>query len=368
MQAQSGKRNLAFWKETVGEIIEDPRVSRYLAELDARARRYIESLPQEERARLSRTLDGEGDHKAHVYQLADALLPHQDESMRSYAESWFAVSQGHAEAGLYRRAVEFFNPQPGLLVDIGCGAGFFLKELPFRSVLGVDINHYCLQLAEVVLGQDRRPVRRYSKSYISFDPDKGFVLKPLPVMDELDFNQTNLLLDDGQNLQNTIRVLYSQGRKADAVAFTLHGGYSNKSALNFIDAMRFGDAEKFMRQRYLDVADYVDSIVRNIGKVCRSGGSLFLGLRASVFHGENGALIVDPDNIAQDLAERFKDQIEVERVTAIELEDENHSGIVTTPKRVLEDGSFEDVPPELKDSFRRYHLYLIDAKVKGGRN
>ena len=196
--------NLAEWQESARELLNNPRLTRYLEHLDRGVKEYRASLPEGERPAEFY------DHRANLLKFAEAALPIQDESMRGYAGHWAALSAHHDQTGVYKRCVDFFQHDQGLLVDLGCGTGRFLAATNTGSAIGVDINHYCLQAAETLLA-GKGPVQRYSRSYISFDPERGFILKPYPVMN-VKLDGTTLLLDDIQTLHNTMGVLYNQGR------------------------------------------------------------------------------------------------------------------------------------------------------------
>ena len=351
--------NLAEWRQTVREIVDSPRVSRYLDALDQRAKDYLASLPEEERTKIE--FSASQNHKTHLYQTADLLLPEQDKQMKGYAGSWAEVSRQHAESGLYRQVVNFFKPEQGLLVDLGCGAGRFLAEMP-EPAIGVDINHYSLQAAESVLSERGRSVRRYSRSYISFDPDKGFILKPYPVMDEIDLTGTTLLADDIENLHNTMRVLYNQGRKADMVSFTLSGGYTNKSPLQFIEFMQLGDKEFWEQRRIVHDKDIMNSVLDNASKICRSDGRFFLGSRLSMYDAERNEYVDKHEELGQEIAKQHPN-VDVVRTTYIPMiQEQGMHGIQIDSRLQLPDGSLLPIPMDLKDV--TYSLYLFDMRVR----
>lgn len=349
--------NLAEWQQTVREIIDSPRVARYLDALDQRAREYLASLPEEERLKMG--FSALENHKTHLYKTADLLLPEQDKSMGNYAQSWTEVSRQHSEAGLYRQVADFFKPERGLLVDLGCGAGRFLAEMP-EPAIGVDINHYCLQAAESVLAQRGRRVNRYSRTYISYDPDRGFILKPYPVMDEVDLTGTVLLADDIEKLDNTMRVLYNQGRKADMVSFTLSGGYTNKSPLQFIDFMQLGD--KFWEKRKVEHGQNIaDAVTNNVNKICRSGGRFFLATRLLI-KDEKESYVDNHEELGQEIAKQHPN-VDVVRTTSIPMiQEHNMHGIQIDGRLQLPDGTLSTLPVDFKDI--PYRLYLFDMRVR----
>jgi SAM-dependent methyltransferase len=355
--------NLQEWMGSVNEMVAEPRIARYLEVLDMQARKRLGSLPESERTGLNE--EDVLDHRKDMLRLAEKLLPYQDESMRDYSEDWVKISQRHIETGLYKRILDFFQPDEGLLVDLGCGTGSLLAELPFDSVLGVDINHYCLQMAEEQLAKRGKPVYRFSRSYISFDPEKGFILKPHPLMEELDLSRTNLIIDDISQLDNTVRVLYNQGIKADMVTYMLHGGYTSVSPLQFIDLMRFRDYSDFWQTRRIDyMIDFENAVLDSMGQICRSGGRVLFGRRMSV-HDRSGRQLTDAhERMGQELAKRHSDVLDVVRTTTVPIiEEDGISGIVLSRKPI--DMSGRDVEtdmPDLKDA--KTELYLFDIRIR----
>jgi len=239
-----------------------------------------------------------------------------------------------------------------------------LAEWPYESAIGVDINHYCLQATEKLLGESGRKARRFSKSYISFDPEKGLVLKPYPVMEEVDLSKTVLLLDDVETLHNTIRVLYNHGRKADAVAYILQGGHTNRSPINFIDVQACGNYDEFVKQRkQLDAMKMYHNVANNVGKICKSGGRFLFGIRYSVVDDEGRFVDTNSDQIGEEFA-RMHQNIDVVRTSQIPMESERGLGGIqmTTVLDQTSDGkkpSFDISKLDL-----RYNLYLFDARVK----
>lgn len=360
MNVRFYQENLPQWQESIREIMEEPRVSRFLKEWDDQVSRYIESLSEEERSKID--LEETTDHKAGIYKKAEHLLPVQDESMRGYAKDWSDVSHGHADSELYKRIMGFFQPEDGLLVDLGCGAGFFLSEVPFESVIGVDINHYCLQAAEQVLSQNGRKPRRFSRSYISFDPNKGFIIKPYPIMQELNLQETNLIADDIETMQNTIRVLYNHGRKADMVTFMLHGGYTNKSPIQFLEMMKYDGLDEFLKKTKTDApSEIVDEAVEKVGKICKPGGRLLLGVRSGFVYDGEKFRRGTPEIFGQDIADKHNN-IDVVRAASIPMMQENGlSGIEVSRHFMGKDSEGIDLD-EIKDE--EYELYLIDARVR----
>ncbi len=297
--------NLQQWLSSAEETINDRRVSAYLEELDEAMR---EQLKEEGRDICDRS------HKTTLQQIARILLPMIDKNLKNYAEDWNEVSRHHKEAGLYRDAVEFFKPEEGLLVDIGCGGGRLIEELPFDSVIGVDINNYCLQFAEEALKTQGRAAERRSRTYISFHPKRGFVLRPYPVMEELDFNRIQLLADDIEDLRNTVRVLYNQGRKADSMSFMLPGGYSAQQ-VEFLELLRDGKPRAYVTHPYKWVGELVT-------KICKPNGSVYLGLRQPVIDADTNTL-VSADVAAEYVQKEIGNTIGIERAKYLDLIQEN---------------------------------------------
>ena len=342
--------NLAEWQESARELLNNPRLTRYLEHLDRGVKEYRASLPEGERPAEFY------DHRANLLKFAEAALPIQDESMRGYAGHWAALSAHHDQTGVYKRCVDFFQHDQGLLVDLGCGTGRFLAATNTGSAIGVDINHYCLQAAETLLA-GKGPVQRYSRSYISFDPERGFILKPYPVMN-VKLDGTTLLLDDIQTLHNTMGVLYNQGRKADMVSFTLSGGYTNNSPLQFIDAINLGD--KFREEKLVKHGEVIrDTVISKLGKICKSGGRFFFAYRMAV--SENEVFVDGHEKIGQEMA-KLHPNIDVVRTSSLAMEDENGMhGIGLDRRRIEKDGTITILPDS---AVLPYRLYLFDMRLR----
>ena len=343
--------NLTEWQESVVELLKNPRLTSYLEYLDRRVKDYYASLPEEKRP------TGSYDHKANLLKFAETALPIQDESMRGYASKWATLSAQHAENDIYQKCVDFFQPGEGLLVDLGCGSGQFLAAANTRSAIGVDINHYCLQAAETLLA-GRGPVTRHSRSYISFDPERGFILKPYPVMN-VKLDGTTLLLDDIQTLHNTMGVLYNQGRKADMVSFTLSGGYTNNSPLQFIDAMNLGG--NFREEKMVKHAENIRaSVINKLGKICKSGGKFFFAYRMAAA-ADDGTFVDKHEEIGQEMA-KLHPNIDVVRTSSLAMEDENGMhGIGLDRRRIEKDGTITILPDS---AVLPYRLYLFDMRLR----
>jgi len=230
----------------------------------------------------------------------DDFIRSIDKSMKSYANCWAAASKAHSESGLYKKIVEAADIKSGLTVDLGCGSGGLLAELPDGWV-GVDINNYSLQAAEQHVRSRGKSVERFSRSHISFDPDSGFILKPHPYLLETDFKKNILIADDLRTFQNTIRLLYNQGVKADTATFTMWGGFSNYLGVEFIDwiAKAWGKKEDnslLLPERVLEYGP----------KICRQGGRLVFAVRTCKFEGPENLFAYDRKGRRIDVAEGLR--------------------------------------------------------------
>ena len=170
----------------------------------------------------------------------EQIIGFQEKAMRTYSINWGNGSNEQRKFGLYKAIAEFIGPQEGLGIDFGCGVGHLIAEIQKLSktpMLGIDLNSYTLQLAEQVLKSQGHDVTRMSDSHVSFDPMKGFILRPVPYSLDtpVDLSGINLLCDDFADMRNTMRVLYNQGRKADFATFTLSGGKETYDCGNFLN-------------------------------------------------------------------------------------------------------------------------------------
>ena len=317
-----GPSNLRRWKETAKETLDDPRVQTFL-------RKMFTEQPQLP---------------------TDEMLETLDESMRDYAASWANATEMHLKEGTYDRMIEFFKPGKGLVLDVGCGAGGLVSRLRRNSVLGVDINNYSLAHAAANLAAAGMEPNVFAGSHISFDPEKGFILKPDPIMQQLDLGRANLVCDDIRTLSNTIRVLYNQGVRADMVVMTLFGGTSSYKKIEFFDILRAMQKGERIDQPFI-YADVIDSIA----KICHRGGRVLLGVRGSEMLEEN------KDGKEESLLPDMEKKLDIVRDTCIELPNERM--FVDLTPVVKRDGEYKTV--DLKEiAGSKMKLHLLDTIVK----
>ncbi|MDO8554633.1 MAG: hypothetical protein Q7S22_07535 [Candidatus Micrarchaeota archaeon] len=341
---------LERWKASMRETVSDRRVRRF-----------------------ARESSGSEQSLNEIADLAEQkLLPSIDREMRSYTLSWQDVSAIHLSKGVYERVVKFagLDKDPGkIVVDAACGCATFLSLLKEHSVLGFDINPYSLELGAQVMADSGRPIGTYPDFYISFDPDRGFVLKPVPILEELDLKKGNLIADDITTLQNTMRVLYMNGVKADVVTFMLFGGISQRKAIEFIDLMRELNGVQTGSSAADSSQSAIDSVIRNAHRICKKDGKLILGIRFGEFILDDDiksslGLIVSPS--LSELEAKYRDFISITKVDKFELPQENGvSGITTGPALI----THQMLDPKLEDALKRIQqnsisLLLIEAIVK----
>jgi len=318
---------LEEWLRTGHETIENSRVSSYLDSLT------ISKSPK----------------------ITDDLLRALDISMQNYAKSWDVVSSKHREKGLYSRIKEFMRPLEGILVDIGCGGGNFIAELDRQKVIGLDINGYALQLAQQRLTSEGVQTSLHDKSYISFDPQRGFILKPHPILEELNLDGINLICDDVTSFDNTMRVLYNQGVKVNGAVFLLSGGVNIHRSVGFLDFLRTGKAPGSEAGMF----EALTSVINNIPKICYKDSFVYFGIR-----GAEGDVGFNWKDIGSFLTEKFTDKIEVERSEVIPMLDERQSGGISL-KVVASDPRIKLTPEQMERAqAKEYHLLLAEARVK----
>jgi len=343
------EENVEELVRTARETWDDPIVQRYLREIELTGN--PEGWPED-------------------------LIRYMDSGMKSYAESWDALTQLHTEEGTYRRIIDGFDIAPGVHVDLGCGSGGLLAELPFDSWVGVDINHYCLQAAEQRLNARGKNTKRFSRSHISFDPETGFVLKPQPHIFEHDFSEGLLLLDDAANPGNLLRLLYNNGIRADSVTLTLNGGVQYYQGIQFLDVMRKNSLH-VKNVPSMKGPDIVEEAFRIVPKICRKGGRLLLAIRQVQISDSEDIIVVDKEGRQVNLSEIMRKgnaditkisgfgKYELKGVEEVPLPDENVSGIKTSPRingysheesrQLFTQAGLDKIPVSL-------HLYDLEVK------
>jgi len=330
---------LESWKASAQKTLDNPRVREFLAKFP---KELLEKLP--------------------LMQSIDSL----HSSMRGYARDWAELASAHETSGLYKRIVDFANLSGGLFVDIGCGAGNLLLELAKRkdiNLIGTDINGYLLQTAEAKLRDAQIATAIRDKSYIGFEPGRGLVLRPTPVMEELDLRQTNLVCDDFRDMHNLKRVLYNHGRRADGAFFTLTGGKSTYGPGEFIkmisEYLAKQDPEQQSPEQH-DFFDVIDPIMRNLPAIVRKGGSLFIGMRGVL----NSAQSSDTKEIDTEFGRRYVGKLELVRFDSCPIIDERGYNGITISSAPVRKG---EVTPDQERDMRMengYQLGLLEVKVK----
>ncbi len=328
---------LEVWTQSAVETLADPRVLRFLLEAHG-----ITAPPA-----------GFAEHYIRTF----------DTAMRSYATSWLQNVQSHQEAELYKQMAQHMRHE-GVWVDLGCGTGHLIAASDHDKVIGVDINGYQLQLAEATLRAAGRAVQRFGGSYISFAEEReGFIVKPDPVLEEVDLNGTILLCDDMTTMHNTIRVLYNQGVKADTVSFTLFGGNATYEGLRFIEGIKKHAAEAAGVEykssfEDLDTFSFVDTVIQNVHKICRSGGRFYMGIREA--HQIKGF----EELSGYDLQAAHANRIEIVKAHEIGTLDENKiaNGVTTSAHY----RGPEELTPEQQAAAdnAEYKLTLVEAIVR----
>ncbi|MBI2657708.1 hypothetical protein HYX08_03360 [Candidatus Woesearchaeota archaeon] len=201
----------------------------------------------------------------------EGIIRQLDLDLQRYALEWQRLSDMHKEYGTYRKIVEFIGEPRGLLIDLGSGNGNFLAEWGDIPSVGVDLNGYCLQLAETNLRQRGLPVVRYSKSSIMPNPEKG--LDILPLEGDLHLDQVTLLTDDITELRMTKQVLEHKKAKADIVTCMLWGGRNVYETIHFLDqnagSFDYKSAARLTKYKLMD----------NLPAILKSGGRFYLAMR-----------------------------------------------------------------------------------------
>jgi len=233
-----------------------------------------------------------------------------DVFFKSYGKKWDSVAKQHEDNTLYERMANFASfSKNDLIVDIGCGSGNFLTELAkrgFRKLIGIDISPYALKttfekLKKIIPETECRP-----ESVVSFDPSRGFFLKGLPIMDELDFSKPQIICDDMRTMDNLIRTLYMQGIKVDAATFMLHGGF-NAEGLEFF---RFLFPEHFKKEN--DPEFMLRKVESIMPKIIKKRGFFVYGLRGGIIEMNSKKVLpaeigkIDRKDITKSLNKAYK--------------------------------------------------------------
>lgn len=263
----------------------------------------------------------------------EQLVRQVDSDLQRYAGEWSQISDMHARNGVYRQIREFIGEQRGLLVDLGCGTANFLAECGNIPAIGVDLNGYCLQLAEQNLNDKGFPVRRYSKSILSFNPKRGFEVTPTE--GDLYLDGITLLNDDITQLQMTKQILGQAGIKADVVTFILWGGRNVYEEFHFLDP-KVGSFDYKSAAR---LTKY--NLMEQLPHILKSGGRFYLAMRVNLYAEQAIAKLGTMQDMFQDLAGSFG---EVKRLAKIPLQTE--TGLTTIVIRHPMFNTFES--PELR--------------------
>ncbi|MBT4823960.1 class I SAM-dependent methyltransferase [Candidatus Woesearchaeota archaeon] len=359
--------------------------------------RYLEKLLSSAKAtaaepKVIRWLSqmGRGATEAHVKDFlgsiaTNKMIKFQERAMREYAVEWGNVSTAHKEFGLYKTIAEFMGPQEGLGVDFGCGVGHLIAEIQKLNktpMLGIDLNSYTLQLAEQLLKSEDHDVTRMSDSHISFDPMKGFVLRPVPYSLDtpVDLSGINLLCEDFADMKNTTRVLYNQGRKADFATFTLSGGKETYDSGNFLRVLtpELDDIHSKKSPHY-----FMDTIINNLYRVCHYGAKVYFAIRFQALASDGGE-IVEVGETSNDsnlvlleevekfhrnhFHDRYNGKLELLKFGITEMLDETgfdgiglNKGIIGS---ITSDASGGDLDEQVV-KFDQYKVVLIEARVLG---
>ncbi|VVC03482.1 Uncharacterised protein [Candidatus Bilamarchaeum dharawalense] len=244
-------RHLDRWQNTLNQLYRSPRFQRFLVD----------------------RIDTPEGRETRVKEALAIELGFLGYSMRGYAESWRRTIDKHVEAGVYRRVLEFgrLDADNELLVDICCGCAGFLAERGKQHAIGIDINPYALEFGAQLLASRGMDAKLFAETDIYVNPERGIVLEPIPVFEEIDLRKLTLLCDDLDNLHNLMRALYMQGRLADSAVFMLQGGKEVARKVEFI-----ADAQPEEAPNPLGM---IPTVLKNARKFCRVGGRLIIGIR-----------------------------------------------------------------------------------------
>ncbi|MBI2101263.1 hypothetical protein HYT53_01515 [Candidatus Woesearchaeota archaeon] len=238
-----------------------------------------------------------------------------DDKTRNYAYEWERISNLHRDSGVYRKISEFIGEKDGLLIDLGCGTGNFLTQWSKTPAVGVDLNGYCLQLAEDKL-KAKWQVDRYSDSTLEFNSKIGFELKPLPAHLRRGYT---LLLDDITKLHITEKMLAEGETKADIVTFMLWGSYDVFKGTHFLDEERTSYETN-------SSAELSKKLVYELPRILKNEGTFYLGVR--IDDGIMKALGQVGISMEKMFGVIAKDKGEVQRVATIELPQENGGSLI----------------------------------------
>lgn len=293
----------------------------------------------------------------------DHIIGDLEESMREYAQNWSVVAAKHEASGLYRKIANFAlasSQSRGVYVDIGCGAGNLLCAMPQQSkLIGIDINPYLLQIAEQNLRKAGRKVERHSKVRMGFLPYAGLVVRPEPILQELDLEKVQLISDDNRDFGNTIRTLYNKGIRADAAFFTLAGGHSVQRSGEIISMLKYQATGKDEGE-VKSMEDILNPILNNIPFIVRPNGRIYIAMRGIEV---NDQMQFRAASLRDHFDKHYKNRLEVVREESIPiLEETKENGIQITHR--LQGG--EEVPQEVHEKMKElpYLLNLCEVKVK----
>ena len=224
----------------------------------------------------------------------EGIVRQLDSDLQRYALAWEKISGMHREDGVYTKIAEFIGEPKGLLIDIGCGNGNFLAEWGDVPAVGVDLNGYCLQLAERNLKEKGLPVIKYSKSVLSPNPKRGFDVTPLE--GELHLDRITLLTDDATELKMTKHAIEQKGVKADIVTCMLWGGRNVYETIHFLDpnsgSFDYKSAARLTKYKLMD----------NLPFILKSGGRFYLAMRTHPLAELIASKIGTMEEMFQDLA------------------------------------------------------------------
>ena len=224
----------------------------------------------------------------------ERIIQQLDSDLQRYATEWQKLSDMHKENGVYKQIAQFIGEPKGLLIDLGCGNGNFLAEWSNVPAVGVDLNGYCLQLAEHNLKEKVLPVVRYSKSVLSPNPEKGLDVSPSE--GEIHLDGITLLTDDVTELNMTKHVFEQKGVKADIVTCMLWGGRNVYETIHFLDpnsgSFDYKSAARLTKYKLMD----------NLPFILKSGGRFYLAMRTHPLSELIASRIGTMEDMFQDLA------------------------------------------------------------------
>jgi len=207
-------------------------------------------------------------------------IPRFNETMETTANSTARGSEAYNRHGVYDEVANFISVSSSdLVLDTACGTSHLFAVIKAKNALGIDVNPYVLDMAEIVLKDANIAVVNHRNPTLEFDARRGLYPTGRHLQQELDTDSVNLYCDNAMQLEVSREALSRLGDKATVLVSILPDVLGAHYNLEHI--------ARDTNARYKTDPLYVTTgLIRNSQKVLDPNGRLVLGIRITEDYAE----------------------------------------------------------------------------------